>query len=497
LARIRSSLTWQLFAALGALLALSAGVFALLVSAISQQRDGAMDAANAERAITAAGQLEGLVLELETGARGYLITRDRGFLEPYRASLDAYPEASARLIDSASTAETRAGARAIARRVDAYAHEYVNELVAEARANPRAAGRIVAEGEGRRRVTDLRARFGDLEAQEERFALDKREQADQQADRAVAIAIGGLVGSALLLVVLGLYAHRTVVLPVRRLAAGADRIAAGDLAARVPETAQSTDLGQTARAFNSMAGSLERAAGVARAADRSKDEFIALVSHELRTPLTSIVGYVELLEEDALSTEPALDPGERRRFLEVINRNARRLLRLVGELLFVARVDAGGLDLERERVDLRELVADSIEAAHPAAEDAGVRLDAEVDGGPAIEGDAGRIGQAVDNLLSNAIKFTPRGGLVRVRARSAGPEAMISVSDTGPGLAPSDQDRLFERFFRAAPARTANTPGIGLGLVITRAIVEGHGGRIELQSAPGAGATFTLLFPLA
>ncbi|MQA73136.1 MAG: HAMP domain-containing protein [Solirubrobacterales bacterium] len=497
LARFRSSLIWQLFAVLVLLLALSAGVFALLATAIGQQRDAAEDAGRAERAVAAAGELERVVIDMETGVRGYLIAGDEGFLKPYRRALDGRGVAAARLIDASTTRRTRAAATAIEDGMNAYVEDYLMPLLAKAQVSLSAARDEVRQGEGKRRVTALRSRFERLEADEEQFAAGKRAMAGEQADRAIAIAIGALVGSALLLALLGLYAHRTVIVPVRRLAGTADRIAAGDLTARVPKAEQATELGQTGRAFNSMAGSLERAAEVAREADRSKDEFIALVSHELRTPLTSIVGYVELLDEDAATPEPALDPAERRRFLEVINRNARRLLRLVGELLFVARVDAGGLDLDRERVELREVVADSVEAAHPAAEEAGVKLQAEVDGVPAIDGDSGRLGQAVDNLLSNAIKFTPRGGLVSVRARSAGEEALISVSDTGVGIPAADQARLFERFFRASSARSGHTPGVGLGLVITRAIVEGHGGRLELESEAGAGATFTLHFPLA
>ena len=497
LARFRSSLIWQLIAVLVLLFALSAGVFVLLASAISKQRDAASDAANAERSVAAAGALEARLIDLETVARGFLIGGKERFLRPYRAALREYPAASSRLLGSTSTPETRSMAEAITRRIDAYAKGYVRPLVRTARRNIGAAGAIVRAGEGQRRVSDLRGRFQELAEREEGFASAKRSQADEQADRAIAIAVGGLVGSALLLTLIGLYAHRTVILPVRRLAEGADRIAAGDLGARVADPGRLTELGQTARAFNSMASSLERAAQVAEEANRSKDEFIALVSHELRTPLTSIVGYVELLEEDVASPEPGLDGDERRRFLEVINRNARRLLRLVGELLFVARVDAGGIELDRKPVALREVVAHSVEAAHPAAEEAGVRLEAEVDDGPVIDGDSGRLGQALDNLLSNAIKFTPAGGQVSVHAGSAGEEALITVSDTGVGIPAADQDRLFERFFRASSARTGHTPGIGLGLVITRAIVESHGGRIEFDSAPGAGATFRLRFPLA
>jgi signal transduction histidine kinase len=194
---------------------------------------------------------------------------------------------------------------------------------------------------------------------------------------------------------------------------------------------------------------LERKASE-RAAEILKDQFFALVSHELRTPLTSIIGYLELvLEDDEALTD------HHRRFLGVVDRNARRLLRLVGDLLFVAHVEAGRLALEVGEVDLRTLTTEAIEAARPRAEAKDLVLEAVTQDVPLMAGDRDRLGI---------------------------PEA--------------EQDRLFERFYRASTATERAIPGVGLGLTIAKAIVEAHGGTLDFDSVEGAGTTFRVRLPL-
>lgn len=232
----------------------------------------------------------------------------------------------------------------------------------------------------------------------------------------------------------------------------------------------------------------------AREAEAARDEFFTLVAHELRTPLTSIVGYVELLTEDVEGVSE-LSPEERARFLQIINRNSRRMLRLVGDLLFIARLEAGRVDLERVRFDPAQPVGDSVEAAEPRAAHARVSLGSEVETGIEIEGDEERLGQVVDNLISNAIKFTPEGGDVNVRLRRNGTSAVIEVSDTGVGIPPEELEKVFSRFFRSSAG--AEVEGVGLGLTIARSLAECLGGGIEVDSAVGRGSTFRLRLPLA
>jgi signal transduction histidine kinase len=225
-----------------------------------------------------------------------------------------------------------------------------------------------------------------------------------------------------------------------------------------------------------------------RELDRLKDEFLSLVSHELRTPLTSIRGYLELvLDEEAgeLNTE-------QRRFLHAVERNSGRLLRLVGDLLFVAQADAGRLTLEPTSFDLSALAADSVEAARPAAREKAIKLLLSAEPVPLLVGDRGRLAQVLDNLISNALKFTPEGGAVEVRTSSDEEHATVAVFDTGIGIREVDQPRLFERFFRSSMAIDQAIPGTGLGLAIVEAIVKAHSGRISVDSEEGKGTTFSV-----
>ena len=229
-----------------------------------------------------------------------------------------------------------------------------------------------------------------------------------------------------------------------------------------------------------------------RQLDSLKDEFVSLVSHELRTPLTSIRGYLELVLEDA---ETPL-PEEHRSFLGVVQRNADRLLRLGGDLLFVAQVDAGRLTVEREAVDLAALAAECVQAAEPVAARRSVRV--AVEAAPtALVGDRARLAQLLDNLLSNAIKFSPEGGGVKVRVAAGDGRATLEVADGGIGIPADEQEQLFERFFRSSNARRAAIQGTGLGLVIVRAIAEAHGGSVSVTSREGEGTTFRVELPLA
>ncbi len=228
-----------------------------------------------------------------------------------------------------------------------------------------------------------------------------------------------------------------------------------------------------------------------RDAERLKDEFFSLVSHELRTPLTSIIGYAELLAE----VESGTLSEQGRRFVEVIERNSRRELNLVGDLLLLTKVTAGTFEIERGRTDLAEIAAGTLEAARPWAEQEGVTLGLELTGPAVVEGDPHRLGQVVENLVSNAIKFTPSGGRVSVVAGGDGELVSVTVSDTGIGISRGDLGRLFERMFRAEEAERRHIPGTGLGLTIVKAIVDAHDAMISIDSEPGRGTTFRVELP--
>jgi signal transduction histidine kinase len=235
----------------------------------------------------------------------------------------------------------------------------------------------------------------------------------------------------------------------------------------------------------------EREANVRlRELDRLKDDFVSTISHELRTPLTSISGYVELAREQA-------DP-ETNGYLEVVERNAARLLALVNDLLFVARLQSGSVELDLEHVDVGRLVAESVANAKPQAFGANVELRIHLSGGvTAVRGDRRRLGQVVDNLVSNAIKFSPDSGAVDLNVEQRNGVVLIEVEDQGMGIPEDERPRLFERFFRTQGALDRQIPGTGLGLYITKSIVEAHGGTVGARSVDGEGSSFVVELPAA
>jgi signal transduction histidine kinase len=250
---------------------------------------------------------------------------------------------------------------------------------------------------------------------------------------------------------------------------------------RVPVGAGRDELTTLADTFNTMLGSLEEAY-------RAQLRFVADASHELRAPLTAIQANLELLERQSDMPEE-----ERADALSEAGREARRLTHLVADLLALARADAGTA-LRRDRVELDRVLLDAMaEARHLAR---GQRLELEELEPTVLEADADRLKQVLLVLLDNALKYTPTDGVITLTLRRAGDWAELTVRDTGVGIPAEDLPRVFERFYRADPARARDPGGTGLGLPIARWIVEQHGGSITLQSAPGEGTLATVRLPL-
>ncbi len=230
----------------------------------------------------------------------------------------------------------------------------------------------------------------------------------------------------------------------------------------------------------------------AERANRLKDEFLATLSHELRTPLTSILGWAEILGNSKL------DPVATSRAIEVIRRNARIQVQMIDDLLDVSRIIIGKLRLSVQPVDLGTIIIAAVDGLRPAAEAKHIRLQLQLDS-PAgqVSGDPDRLQQVAWNLISNAIKFTPKGGRVLVRLARIESHVEVTVSDTGPGIAPEFLPHVFDRFRQADGATTRAFGGLGLGLSIVRQLIELHGGTVRVDSAGGGlGATFTVSLPL-
>jgi signal transduction histidine kinase len=298
--------------------------------------------------------------------------------------------------------------------------------------------------------------------------------------------------SALVVLVLGATAAALLIFgPVRRrlrqLEDAAARIGAGETSARAPDHG-GDEVAALARSFNRMAADLEARAAALAASDQTRRQLLADVSHELMTPLTAMRGYLETLA----MAELTLDPPTRERYLHIVDDETRRLERIIGDLLDLARLKGGGCTLRRELVATRTLF-DRLALRHERElTERGISLVTRIDAAAAhVVGDPARLEQALQNLAANALRHTPAGGEITLTAQPAGQATRIIVRDTGPGIPPEHLPLIFDRFYKADASRAGS--GSGLGLSIVKAIVERHGGTITVRN--DGGAVFEILIP--
>jgi signal transduction histidine kinase len=578
-------------------------------------RDSTREEQRTDASVVAAIRLENSILALQTGLRGYVLTGDRRFLQPYVQARRALPGESRQFRSLAPGALSSQ----LDREWRSYVQDWTIPLIKEAERSRAKAAAKTATGAGKRRVDRMRAQIDSFVSRASVVAEADRDSVADAVDSGVRVSMLGALVRALVFAAIIAYLLRFVVAPIRRIAAATQRVAAGDLDVTVPEQGPG-EIGQLARSFNEMAQSLarqqrdlasqnvdlERLANVLRAVldstvdgillsdaegnvqlanrpvlnltrelgmsyegtvvdrllsvehrvkdgekyraamerlrtnpdeatfdefedtvsgrvfqgftapvrddrggflgrvwtlrevtqqrelDRLKDDFVATVSHELRTPLTSMMGFLEMIREG----EAGQLTDEQKRFLAIVYRSSERLQRLVGDLLFVARLDASGLQLHFADIRLDEIAREIVEASSALARSREIVLEADLGELPLVLGDRERLAQLVGNLLSNALKFTPAGGTVTVRTFVDGDDAVLEVADTGIGIPEGEQDRLFQRFFRSSTATEQAIPGTGLGLVISRAIAEAHGGTIGVVSETGEGTCFRVELPL-
>lgn len=299
---------------------------------------------------------------------------------------------------------------------------------------------------------------------------------------------GVLIGAVLLATGVGWWLARRISGPLHELGQAAAAVAAGDLSRIAPEETSITDLRHLARAFNAMTASLRRA-------DQLKAAFIADVSHELRTPLTALKGTIETLQDGAVD-----DLFARDRFLASLSAETERLIRLVNDLLILTRADAGTLRLQLQPLDLASLACRRVEYLTALAAPRQVRLrvvESEETSASCVWADADRLAQVLDNLLDNAIRHSPPGSEVTVKVAPEADQLCCAVMDSGPGIPAEHLPFIFERFYRADPARSRSLGNSGLGLAIARALILAHNGRITAHSVEGQGATVTFWLPAA
>ena len=306
------------------------------------------------------------------------------------------------------------------------------------------------------------------------------------------LVIAFAVGSIILALGLGYAISWSLIGPLRTIDIRFNELAAGDFAKRI-DVPNRDELGEVASNLNRTSAELGRLYRQIETANQHKSEFLANMSHELRTPLNAIIGFSEVLLERLFG-----DLNEKQEdYLKDVHTSGKHLLSLINEILDLSKIEAGRMELEESSFDLEGAVSNALTLVRERAQRHGIALGQNVDPKLGqIVADERKFKQILLNLLSNAVKFTPDGGRIDVQAGREGSNALISVRDTGVGIAPADQAAVFEEFRQVGTDATRKHEGTGLGLTLTKKFVELHGGRIWLESEPGKGSTFTFSIPI-
>lgn len=417
--------------------------------------------------------------DAETGIRGYLLTKDGSFLAPYRSGTQGFAQEIDRAITRAGNMGDHGRTQAMLRAEKATAERWLitwaKPVVDSASVAP------AAQQQGKALFDSYRAVHQAVTDRLSAAIARDRKLIHDRALWLLAITCGSLV------VVIGIAAYgarrtvRRLTGPIDALQATLSDLTHGDLSARVDPSGP-RELVALGQAVNDLADEVDRRSGA----------FVSTVSHELRTPLTSILGYLELMQDGSVGPIPP----DQQDVLDAVQRNSGRLLELVEDLLTVSRLEGNALLLASEPVDLRTVVSSAVSAVGLAGRSLTLSWDAP-DAEVTIVGDAAQLRRVVRQLLANAVTFTPDGGRIDVNVTTEGCSAVLTVADTGIGIAHEDQRHIFHRFYRPAATERLAAPGSGLGLAISRGVVHQHGGAIQLESQPGLGTTVTISLPLA
>ena len=503
--RSLSTLVVTLFAIVGALLT---AVFVIELVSLVSLRDDTQSGRATTDLLTSSYDAEISLLNMETGLRGYLLTGQPAFLQPYNLGRSQIEGQLARLRQLASGAAQERRVAQLSGQVMSYIDRYAAPLAAgNGQLGDRQAAAVASRG--KQLVDAMRPRFAAIEATALAARARRRTDLASQTNESIVLGASGLGISVVLLVLLGTYMVRSILRPIRLVAEAQERRRAGDLTARVPEIGRG-EVAQLEQSFNVMAETLEHqtnelsqansrlehAVTVAEEASRMKSEFLANMSHEIRTPLNGVLGMVTLLGGTELSTE-------QQEYVEMARTSSDTLLSVVSDILDVSKIEAGRLELEQQDFDLRELLAAMRGMVSTQADQKGLRLTVEIDDDvpQAVRGDRLRVGQVLANLLSNAVKFTPEGE-VTLSVSVAEQTTVVTVvrfevRDTGIGIRPERLAALFDPFTQADPSTTRQFGGTGLGLTIGRDLARLMGGSIEARSEVGEGSAFEVSIPFA
>jgi signal transduction histidine kinase len=470
-------------------------VVASALIAIVSLRQAEARETRAKDVTTATLRLENVAVNLESSLRGYTATGNARFLDLFGDAFKAAPGSVRALEELVQDDRPQLDrARYVDTHLKAYVRDYAFPVINLRRFHPAAARGRVASDEDKRRSTEIRGSLKTILAVEERRSQQRAEHAHNLARGAIIAGSVGLVVATALVLLFGAWVARMVAAPVRRTSEAAAQVAAGHFDVRVEERGAGEVAGLVS-AFNSMTRALEHSREELieqnerlRESEEHKRDLISMVSHEIRTPLASVCGFTSLLLERAFPRD------EERRYLEIIDQQARRLAGVAGDFLDVQLLEGGGMKLDRSPFDLVELTR---EQAHLFFSHSTHALELDLPEMPVVvDGDRDRIAQVIGNLLSNAIKYSPAGGRVRVALENGDGTALLTVVDEGMGIPPNDQMRVFEKFYRGAVAQSA-IGGTGLGLAVAREIVTSHGGEIGVESEMSHGSTFTVRLPVA
>jgi signal transduction histidine kinase len=433
--------------------------------------------ARVARATDLKAQLAGLaqhLIDAETGQRGFLLTGEEAYLEPYSRAIDEVGPTLDR-IEALSDADGRArrALPELRRLVAAKMAELERTVVVRREQGEDAARGIVLSGLGRTVMDDIRAALDALNLEQQRV-IDEEAAAASRSERAAVVSEIAVGVAGVLLVVVGIHrSYRLITAQEARDRAVRDLLAA------------------TEDAASARAELLERE----RELNRLKDEFLATLSHELRTPMNAVLGWVRMLRAGVVQDHRIQDA------LQAVERNASIQHRMIEDLLDVSRVVAGKFHLEFDTIEVADVVAAAVSAIEPSAEAKGIHLEKTIDADlPTLSADPHRLQQVIWNLLANAVKFTDHGGHVWLHVGRSARDVIIEVRDDGAGIAPESLPHVWERFRQATDGQplAGSAVGLGLGLAIVRHIVELHGGTAMAESGGrGCGSTFRIVLPAA